>query len=348
MKKGPGVDPFVHLREMLEEGKEMASQQHKQSNMAVEIPKVSFSSGAVAMPVVGMGTASYPPVPYETLRSAMLHAIQVGYRHFDTASLYSSERPLGQIIQEALRLGLIKSRDELFITSKLWCTDNHGEAVLAALTKSLILKPGSNRYPFEKEDLAPMDYKSTWAAMEECQALGLTKAIGVSNFSSAKLANLLSVAKIPPAVNQDGTGERYELLTVVEMHPVWQQRKLKELCKANGIHLVAYSPLGSKGTPWGSNQVMDCPVLKEIAEATGKTVAQVALRWIYEQGASMVVKSFDNERMVENLQIFDWALTENDAHMIDLIPQKRGLPGDNFLSPGGPFKSLDELWDGEL
>ncbi|XP_058105692.1 non-functional NADPH-dependent codeinone reductase 2-like [Magnolia sinica] len=321
--------------------------------MAIEIPKVNLSSGTGAMPVVGMGTASYPPVAPETMKAAVFHAIEIGYRHFDTASLYGSEQPLGKIIAEALQNGLVKSRDELFITSKLWCTDNHPDLVLPALRKTLenlqleyidlflvhwpvSMKPSENKFPPEKDSLLPMDFKSTWEAMEECQMLGLTKSIGVSNFSSKKLAELLSTAKISPSVNQ------------VEMHPVWQQQKLREFCKMNGIHVTAYSPLGAKGTPWGSNDVMDSPVLKEIAEARGKTVAQVALRWIYEQGAGMVVKSHNKERMKENIQIFDWELTESEAHLIGQIPQRKGLPGDQFVSATGPYKTLEELWDGEI
>ncbi|XP_058105693.1 non-functional NADPH-dependent codeinone reductase 2-like [Magnolia sinica] len=321
--------------------------------MAIEIPKVSLSSGSGPMPLVGMGTAVYPPVAPEIIKAAVFHAIEIGYRHFDTASAYGSEQPLGEIIAEALQVGLIKSRDELFITSKLWCNDNHPQLVQPALRKSLenlqleyldlflvhwpvSLKPGDFKYPPEKVDLLPMDFKSTWEAMEECQMLGLTKSIGVSNFSCKKLAELLSTAKIPPAVNQ------------VEMHPLWQQRKLREFCKMNGIHMTAYSPLGGKGTLWGANDVMDSQVLKQIAEAKGKTVAQVALRWIYEQEVSMVVKSFNKERLKENLQIFGWGLTESEVHLIDQLPQRKIVHAKRFISASGPYKSLEEFWDGEI
>ncbi|XP_058105690.1 non-functional NADPH-dependent codeinone reductase 2-like [Magnolia sinica] len=321
--------------------------------MAIEIPKVSLSSGTGAMPVVGMGSAIYPPVAPEITKAAVLHSIEIGYRHFDTASAYGSEPPLGEAIAEALQLGLVKSRDELFITSKLWYTDNQPDLVLPAIKKSLeklqleyldlylihwpvSVKPGENKSSDGKENLCFLDYKSVWEAMEECQKLGLTKSIGVSNFSCKKLAELLSTAKIPPSVNQ------------VEMHPAWQQQKLREFCKMNGIHVTAYSPLGAKGTLWGSNDVMDSPVLKEIAEARGKTVAQISLRWIYEQEASMAVKSFNKERMKENAQIFDWELTESEVHLISQIPQRKAVIGDQYITPTSPFKSLEELWDGEI
>ncbi|XP_057966268.1 deoxymugineic acid synthase 1-A-like isoform X2 [Malania oleifera] len=236
------------------------------------------SSAAKPIPRIGFGTAEFP-FSASDVKQSVLQAIESGYRHFDTAALYLSEKPLGDAVVEALRLGLIQSRDDLFITSKLWCTDAHCDRVLPALRKTLqnlgmeyvdlylihwpvSLKPGEQELPVKKEDLLPMDLRSVWAAMEECQELGIAKSIGVSNFTCKKLQELLSVARIPPAVNQ------------VEMNPVWQQKKLREYCGDKGIHITAYSPLGAKGTPWGSSQVMDCQVLTEIAENKGKTFAQ--------------------------------------------------------------------------
>ncbi|GKV22988.1 hypothetical protein SLEP1_g32782 [Rubroshorea leprosula] len=181
-----------------------------------------------------------------------------------------------------------------------------------------------------------MDYKSVWGAMEECQRLGLTKSIGVSNFSCKKLENIISIATIPPSVNQ------------VEMNPPWQQQKLREFCKATNVIVTAFSPLGASGTKWGSNHVLDNETLKEIAKAHGKTVAQVCLRWSYEQGAPFVVKSFNKERMKQNLQIFDWELTEEDREKINQIPQRRFMLMEELISPNGPFKTLNDLWDNEL
>eukprot|EP00262_Sarcandra_glabra_P018622 TRINITY_DN6756_c0_g1_i1.p1 TRINITY_DN6756_c0_g1~~TRINITY_DN6756_c0_g1_i1.p1 ORF type:complete len:134 (-),score=22.60 TRINITY_DN6756_c0_g1_i1:36-437(-) len=133
------------------------------------------------------------------------------------------------------------------------------------------------------------------------------------------------------------------------MNVGWQQRKLRDFCKENGIHVSAWSPLGAKGSWWGTPAVMESPVLKEIAKAKGKTVAQVALRWIYEQGASIVVKSFNEERMKENLSIFDWALTDRESESIIEIPQQSSPAVEiMFVSPDGPYKSPQELWDGEL
>ncbi|KAJ4711020.1 NADPH-dependent codeinone reductase-like protein [Melia azedarach] len=301
------------------------------------------------MPVVGLG-CGVTKLDNDAFTFAVLEAIKLGYRHFDTASLYGTEKALGEAIAEALGLGLVSSREELFITSKLWCDDAHPDLVFPALKKSLrtlqleyldlylihwpiSAKPGDIGVPISKETLLPMDYKGVWEAMEECQRLGLTKSIGVSNFSSKKIENILSFATIPPSVNQ------------VEMNPVWQQRKLREFCKARGIIVTAYSPLGAVGTSWGSNEVMENEALKQVARAHGKTVAQVSLRWIVEQGVTVVVKSFNMERLKENLGIFDWALTDDDYDKINQIPQRKVLSSDLFVSPHGPFRTLEELWD---
>ncbi|XP_072973107.1 non-functional NADPH-dependent codeinone reductase 2-like [Typha angustifolia] len=312
------------------------------SAMAIRIPEVALSSGdGRAMPLVGMGTAAYPFAP-ENTKSAILAAVELGYRHFDTASLYRSEKPLGDAVIEAVRLGLIRSREEVFVTSKVWCHDCHPELVLPAIKKSLrnlqmdyldlylihwpvSVKPGTSLLPIHREAVVPMDLKAVWEAMEECQRLGLAKAIGVSNFTRKKIEELLVNAKIPPAVNQ------------VEMNPIWQQQKLREFCAEKGIVVTAYSPLGGQG----NMAVMDCEVLKEIAKARGKTVAQVSLRWIYEQGVSIVVKSFKGERLKENLEIFDWELSNEEHLKISRIPQHKRISVLLILSPQGSLKSVD-------
>ncbi|KDP38187.1 hypothetical protein JCGZ_04830 [Jatropha curcas] len=320
---------------------------------SIKIPEKILSSNN-PIPLVGFGTAEYPfGASTETMKDSILHAIKLGYRHFDSAALYQTEQPLGEAISESLQLGIVKSRDEFFITSKLWCCDAHYNRVLPALQNTLrnlkleyidlylihwpvSLKPGEYELPVKKKDLLPMDFKSVWEAMEECQKLGLAKSIGVSNFSCKKLEILLGTAKIPPAVNQ------------VEMNPLWQQKKLRDFCEKKGIPVSVYSPLGAKGTLWGTNLVMDCELLQEIAKAKGKTLAQVCLRWAYEQGVVVLVKSFNKERMKENLDIFDWQLSQEELEMIDALPQRKGFPGIEFISDEGPYKSFEELWDEDI
>ncbi|KAF8407550.1 hypothetical protein HHK36_006684 [Tetracentron sinense] len=266
--------------------------------MGENVPSVVLSSGW-KMPMVALGTAAHPLPPPQVLISAYLDAIEVGYRHFDTAALYHTEEPLGQAVAEALRRGLIGARDDLFITSKLWKLGLE-YVDLYLVHWPVRLKKVEMAFSIRSEDVLPFDMRGTWEAMEECCRLGLTKSIGVSNFSCKKLSQLLAHSTIPAAVNQ------------VELNPAWQQRKLIDFCKEKGIH--------------------------------------VALRWIYEQGASVVVKSFNKGRMKENLQIFgDWELSEEDLNKISQIPQQRGFPGEElFVSANGPYKSLDELWDGEI
>ncbi|XP_073300747.1 non-functional NADPH-dependent codeinone reductase 2-like isoform X2 [Primulina huaijiensis] len=314
------------------------------------IPEINLNSGTGKIPVLGFGTASDPPVDSETTKRAVLEAIQVGYRHFDTASLYNSEKPLGEAVVEAVNRGLIKSREELFITSKLWCNDAHGQYVLPALMKTLknldtgyvdlylihwpvSAKPGKMEYPIKEDDFLPMDFATVWAAMEECQRTGLTKSIGVSNFSCRKLQEILDIAKIPPAV---------------EVNPCWQQKKLREFCKDRGILVVAYSTLGSVGTFYGTERVLESEVLKQIAQAKGKTVAQVCLRWAYEQGIGLLVKSFNKERMEQNADILGWSLSSEEVDKISKIPQGKVCLGLDYRSVRGPYKTIEELWDGEI
>ncbi|XP_073054334.1 non-functional NADPH-dependent codeinone reductase 2-like isoform X2 [Primulina eburnea] len=314
------------------------------------IPEINLNSGTGKIPVLGFGTASDPPVDSETTKRAVLEAIQLGYRHFDTASLYNSEKPLGEAVVEAVNRGLIKSREELFITSKLWCNDAHGQYVLPALMKTLknldtgyvdlylihwpvSAKPGKMEYPIKEDDFLPMDFASVWTAMEECQRTGLTKSIGVSNFSCRKLQEILDIARIPPAV---------------EVNPCWQQKKLREFCKDWGILVVAYSTLGSVGTFYGTQRVLESEVLKQIAQTKEKTVAQVCLRWAYEQEIGLLVKSFNKERMEQNADILGWSLSSEEVDKISKIPQGKVCLGLDYRSVRGPYKTIEELWDGEI
>ncbi|PON83760.1 Aldo/keto reductase [Trema orientale] len=352
-----------------------------------KIPEVILRSCEKAMPVVGMGTSSYPQADLETGKAAILEAIKAGYRHFDTAFVYGSEQHIGKAIAEALSLGLIKSRDELFITTKLFASFAERDLVVPAIKMSLsvalsfyvvifltISSPISplktshvrrtrvlrlffvfwiskleldyvdmyiihwpfklskevKSMPVEKELIQPLDIKSVWEGMEDCKKLGLAKGIGVSNFTPQMLEELLSLAKIPPAVNQ------------VEMSPIWQQKKLREFCEAKGIHITAYSPLGASGTKWGDNRVIGCDVLEEIANAKGKTTAQIALRWVYEQGVSLVTKSYNKERMRKNVDIFDWCLTQQESEKISQLPQRKTVTFASIVGPHDLVLQIDQ------
>lgn len=305
----------------------------------MEIPEVLLCEGSRAMPIIGMGTAAYPFASDDT-KQAVLDAIEIGYRHFDSASLYGSEKLLGEAVVEAIERGFIQSREELFVTSKLWCNDAHPDCVLPAIQRSLhnlkmdyldlyllhmpfSSKPGSLSFPIDKDDIVPLNMKSVWKAMEECQTLGLARAIGVSNFREHKLAELLATAKIPPKVNQ------------VEMNVAWQQINLRKYCMEKGIYVTAYSPLGGQSNIGSENTVMNSDVLKEIANVKGKTVAQIALRWVYEQGVIFIVKSFKKERLKTNFEIFDFELSKEESFAISLIPQHKKVTFGTVVPSSG-------------
>ncbi|KAH9725624.1 Aldo ket red domain-containing protein [Citrus sinensis] len=248
--------------------------------------KLSSSSGHPSMPVIGLD-CSVDKSDIDALKLVVLEAIELGYRHFDTAAIYGTEKALGEAIAEALRLGLVSSREQLFITSKLWCQDAHQYLDLYLIHWPISSKPVEMGFaPVPKEDLLPMDYKGVWEAMEDSQTLGLTKSIGLSNFSCKKIETILTFAIIPPSINQ------------IEMNPLWQQKKLR-----------------------------------------------VSLRWIVEQGATVVVRSLNKERMKQNMGIFDWELVDDDYKKINQIPQRRLIPSDFWVSPQGPFQTPEELWD---
>ncbi|CAL5073882.1 unnamed protein product [Urochloa decumbens] len=313
---------------------------------AAAVPEVALPSGnARPMPAIGLGTAAIF-LPHEATRDAVLAAIELGFRHFDTAYLYRTEKPLGEAVAEAVRRGLIGSREEVFVTSKLWCTQCHPDLVVPSLRETLqnlqmeyvdlylihqpiCQKPGPPVFPAKREDARPFDFKGVWRAMEECQRLGLARAIGVSNFTAKHLDRTLPFATITPAVNQ------------VEVNPVCHQEKLRRYCAEKGIHVVAFSPLGGQDWTGKGNAVLESEVLAEIAKARGKSVAQVSLRWVYEQGVSLVVKTYNKERLKQNLEIFDWELTDEDRLKISQIPQKKLEGGAFMFAPEGEFTSVD-------
>lgn len=297
------------------------------------------------MPTVALGTAVFPFGTPET-KQGVLDAIEVGYRHIDTAALYQSEIPIGEAIAEALARGLVASRDELFVTSKLWCCDARPDLVLPALKHTLqnlgldridlylihfplCCTPGRYDFPIAAVDLLPFDLPLVWAAMEECVRLGLAGNIGVSNFSCSKLDELLRAAKIPPAVNQ------------VEMNPMWQQKELRKYCSEKGIQVSAYYPLGGQDYPGDVNKLKQSEELIAVAQARGKSKAQICLRWLFEQGVAIVVKSYNRNRMTENLRIFDWKLTAEDYEIINKIPQHKRITADGVVT-GEPPPELRE------
>ncbi|XP_039045918.1 aldo-keto reductase family 4 member C8-like, partial [Hibiscus syriacus] len=200
---------------------------------------------------------------------------------------------------------------------------------------SVCLKKGS--VGVMPENLTQPDISSTWRAMEALCDFRNARAIGVSNFSTKKLGDLLKVARLVPAFNQ------------VELHPVWQQPKLHEYCRSKGIHLSGYSPLGSQGGNNRRVKVHENPVLKIVATQLGKSLAQVALRWGLQMGHSVVPKSNVESRMKENLDIFSCSIPEDLFAKFSEIEQEKLIRGREFVHRTcGSYRTLEELWDGEI
>ena len=311
-----------------------------------------FANGD-AMPLLGLGTwKSAPGQVYEAVREA----IRLGYRHIDCASVYGNEPEIGQAIGDAIGDGEV-TREQLWITSKLWCNSHGRDNVEPALRRTLQdlglawldlylihwpvpIRPGV-AFPTSAADLLPPEQapiRDTWEGMEAAVEAGLTRHIGVSNFSSRKLQDLIAHGRLRPEVNQ------------VELHPLLQQPELLEVCAREGVHVTAYSPLGSMDRP-ALIKAPDAPVLLEnpviavIAAEHGCSSAQVLLAWHVQRGISTIPKSVTPARLRENLAAAAMELSPADLTRIAALDQGRRLVDGSFwLLEGGPW-SLQSLWD---
>jgi alcohol dehydrogenase (NADP+) len=300
-------------------------------------------NNGLTIPAVGLGT--WNSIKEGEVKAAVISAIAAGYRHIDCAWIYKNEKEVGEAFTEIFSAGEVK-REDFFITSKLWNTFHAKEDVEKACRQSLqdlqvdILDLYLIHWPvtnFVAEVLTP-EIKETWLAMEELVTKGLVRSIGVSNFSAKKLEAMKEYATIFPAVNQ------------VELHPQWRQDDLLRACAEMGVHVTAYSPLGSGGNSemlgYTGLSVLENPVILDIATAVNKSPAQVCIRWAVQRGTSVVPKSSTASRIAQNFDVFSWELSAVQFRALNTIePQQRILAGHVWVNTNGPYKSVSQLWD---
>ncbi len=299
------------------------------------------------MPLIGLGLWKIPrPIVADTV----VEAIRLGYRHLDGACDYGNEKEVGEGIRRAIDEGLC-TREELWVTSKLWNTYHRGDHVVMALERSLEdlgldyldlylvhfpialeFVPFETRYPPEwvldpqadtpMMSSARVPLSETWRAMEALADEGLARDIGVCNYNTGLLRDCLNYANRPPAVLQ------------VESHPYLTQSKLLKFCSEQDIAVTAFSPLGALsyvelGMAEADDAVLAQPAVIDIAGRLGKTPAQVVLRWGIQRGTSIVPKTTKVERLAENAALFDFELTGEDMQTIAALNRNQ-----RFNDPG--------------
>ena len=281
------------------------------------VQKVKLNNG-VEMPMEGFGVFQIPDTQCEQV---VLDAIETGYRLLDTASSYKNEEVVGSAVKKAISTGVVK-REELFITTKAYIQQMGYEKTVQAFYESL------NKVGLEYLDLylihMPLgDYYGAWRAMEDLYEAGKIRAIGVCNFDAARLMDLCYNAKIKPMVNQ------------IERHPHYQ--RMEELSGMNelGIQVEGWAPFAE-----GLKGMFTEPVLQEIAEKHGKTVPQIILRWDIQQNVVIIPKSVHQNRMEENLTIWDFELDHEDMEKIAQLD--KNVP--SMLDCSKPSE-IDRLYD---
>jgi 2,5-diketo-D-gluconate reductase A len=253
------------------------------------VPNVVLNHG-VEVPILGFGVYQIPPDDTERCVS---EALEVGYRHIDTAAAYRNEAGVGAAIAAS---GL--PRDEVFVTTKLWIHQPGEDLARRALEQSL------ERLGLDHVDLYLIhqpfsDVYSFWRAMEQAYAEGLVRAIGVSNFYPDRIVDLIENNAVVPAVNQ------------IEAHPFFQRHEDEEVLREQGVQLESWGPFAE-----GKHDLFTNPTLTAIGAAHGKSVAQVVLRWFVQREVMVIPKSVRRERMAENFDVFDFELTADDLAAI--------------------------------
>lgn len=257
------------------------------------VPMIELHNG-VKIPQLGLGVYKVPAdEAYDNVKTAL----ELGYRHIDTASFYENEEGVGAAIRDS---GI--PREEIFVTTKVWNDQQGYEKTLAAFEES-----------FEKLGLDYIDlylvhwpmpdtFVETWKALEHLYEQGRVKAIGVSNFLEHHLQELFDNAKYKPVVNQ------------IELHPKLMQKSTVDFCKAHDIVIESWSPIGRA-------QYLDDPTITKIAQEHGKSPAQIMIRWHVQHGFVVIPKSLRRERQLENISVFDFELSQEEMDLIDRLDE---------------------------
>lgn len=260
-------------------------------------PLVEMNDGR-SIPVIGFGVWQ---VPDDVVVDATLKALEVGYRHIDTAYLYLNERGVGEALR---RSGL--DRDDIFVTTKVWNTDHGYDETLRAFDKSTGLLGIDEvdlyliHWPTPARDM----YLDSWRALIRLREEGRARSIGVSNFHEAHLRKIIDETGVIPAINQ------------IELHPWLPQTHMRDIDARLGIKTEAWSPLGS-------GRLIDDPVIAEVAAKHGKSPAQVMVRWSLQLGNIVLPKSVTPERIEQNIDVFDFVLDDADMAAIATLESGR-------------------------
>ncbi|MFT4088014.1 MAG: aldo/keto reductase [Gordonia sp. (in: high G+C Gram-positive bacteria)] len=270
------------------------------------VPSIELNNGTT-IPQLGFGVFQIAPAD---TKAAVLDALEVGYRHIDTAQMYGNEREVGEAIRES---GI--PRDDIFVTTKLNNNAHEPQAARDATSRSVdaIGVGPIDLYLIHWPMPGVGDFVETWKVLEQIYAEGQSRAIGVSNFQAAHLDRLIAETDVVPAVNQ------------IEVHPYLAQNDLRAVDAEHGIVTEAWSPIAQ-------GDVLDDPALLAIAAETGRTAAQVTLRWHIQRGDVVFPKSTTHSRVVENFELFDFTLSDDQMSRIDGLDagRRRGPNPDDF------------------